>query len=183
MDYIDVSPRMMVSVGHGHDPLPGERRRQPRPDGRQHAAAGRAAAASPRAPIVGTGMEYKAAWTPRCACWPRATARSPRCPPPTHGARMNDGGIERLPADQVYALQPRAPASTRRPSSPWASGSRPGRSSWPTAPPPSNGEIALGKNILIGFMTWEGYNYEDAVLLNEQHGPRRRVHLHPHRGV
>ncbi len=32
----------------------------------------------------------------------------------------------------------------------------------------SNGEIALGKNALIGFMTWEGYNYEDAVLLNEK---------------
>ncbi|MBQ4428199.1 MAG: DNA-directed RNA polymerase subunit beta [Clostridia bacterium] len=31
-----------------------------------------------------------------------------------------------------------------------------------------NGEIALGKNILIGFMTWEGYNYEDAVLISEQ---------------
>ncbi len=31
-----------------------------------------------------------------------------------------------------------------------------------------NGEIALGKNALIGFMTWEGYNYEDAVLLNEK---------------
>ena len=32
----------------------------------------------------------------------------------------------------------------------------------------SNGEISLGKNALIGFMTWEGYNYEDAVLLNEK---------------
>ena len=31
-----------------------------------------------------------------------------------------------------------------------------------------NGEIALGKNPLIGFMTWEGYNYEDAVLLSER---------------
>ncbi|MBO5981066.1 MAG: DNA-directed RNA polymerase subunit beta, partial [Clostridia bacterium] len=31
-----------------------------------------------------------------------------------------------------------------------------------------NGEVALGKNVLIGFMTWEGYNYEDAVLLNER---------------
>ncbi len=31
-----------------------------------------------------------------------------------------------------------------------------------------NGEISLGKNALIGFMTWEGYNYEDAVLLNEK---------------
>ena len=34
-------------------------------------------------------------------------------------------------------------------------------------PATKNGEIALGKNALIGFMTWEGYNYEDAVLLNE----------------
>ena len=33
-------------------------------------------------------------------------------------------------------------------------------------PATDNGEIALGKNMLIGFMTWEGYNYEDAVLLN-----------------
>ena len=35
-------------------------------------------------------------------------------------------------------------------------------------PSTSNGEIALGKNPLIGFMTWEGYNYEDAVLLSER---------------
>ncbi len=34
-------------------------------------------------------------------------------------------------------------------------------------PSTSNGELALGKNPLIGFMTWEGYNYEDAVLLSE----------------
>ncbi len=32
----------------------------------------------------------------------------------------------------------------------------------------SQGEIALGKNVLIGFLTWEGYNYEDAILLNER---------------
>src|SRR5690606_5740513 len=30
-----------------------------------------------------------------------------------------------------------------------------------------NGELALGRNILIGFMTWEGYNYEDAILISE----------------
>ena len=35
-------------------------------------------------------------------------------------------------------------------------------------PATSNGEISLGKNALIGFMTWEGYNYEDAVLINEK---------------
>ena len=35
-------------------------------------------------------------------------------------------------------------------------------------PATENGEVALGKNALIGFMTWEGYNYEDAVLINEK---------------
>ncbi len=35
-------------------------------------------------------------------------------------------------------------------------------------PSTDNGEIALGRNILIGFMTWEGYNYEDAILINEK---------------
>ena len=35
-------------------------------------------------------------------------------------------------------------------------------------PATSNGEISLGKNLLVGFMTWEGYNYEDAVLINER---------------
>ncbi|MGN0704615.1 MAG: DNA-directed RNA polymerase subunit beta [Lentihominibacter sp.] len=35
-------------------------------------------------------------------------------------------------------------------------------------PSTDNGEIALGKNLLIGFMTWEGYNYEDAIILNER---------------
>ena len=35
-------------------------------------------------------------------------------------------------------------------------------------PSTSEGELALGKNPLIGFMTWEGYNYEDAVLLSER---------------
>ena len=35
-------------------------------------------------------------------------------------------------------------------------------------PSTDHGEIALGRNILMGFMTWEGYNYEDAVLLNER---------------
>jgi DNA-directed RNA polymerase subunit beta len=35
-------------------------------------------------------------------------------------------------------------------------------------PSTDNGELALGRNVLIGFMTWEGYNYEDAVLISER---------------
>ena len=44
-------------------------------------------------------------------------------------------------------------------------------------PSTSNGEMALGKNPLIGFMTWEGYNYEDAVLLSERLVPVSYTHL------
>ncbi len=50
-------------------------------------------------------------------------------------------------------------------------------------PSTQNGEIALGKNPLIGFMTWEGYNYEDAVLLQRETGAGGRLHLHSYRGV
>ncbi len=60
-----------------------------------------------------------------------------------------------------------APASTSARSSPWASASRPSRR-LADGPATEQGEIALGRNVLIGFMTWEGYNYEDAVLLNER---------------
>ena len=46
-------------------------------------------------------------------------------------------------------------------------------------PSTSNGELALGKNPLIGFMTWEGYNYEDAVLLSERL-VQDDVYIHPY---
>ena len=42
-------------------------------------------------------------------------------------------------------------------------------------PSTNMGEMALGKNILIAFMTWEGYNYEDAMLLNEKLVDRKSV--------
>ena len=50
-------------------------------------------------------------------------------------------------------------------------------------PSTDKGEIALGKNILMGFMTWEGYNYEDAVLHLRTAGAGRCVHLDPYRGI
>ena len=47
-------------------------------------------------------------------------------------------------------------------------------------PSTANGELALGKNPLIGFMTWEGYNYEDAVLLSERLVHERCLHFCPY---
>ena len=46
-----------------------------------------------------------------------------------------------------------------------------------------SGEMALGKNLLVAFMSWEGYNFEDAIILSKRLGRRRRAHLDPHRGV
>ena len=42
------------------------------------------------------------------------------------------------------------------------------------------GELALGQNILVAYMPWEGYNYEDAILISETLGARRLLHLNPH---
>ena len=69
--------------------------------------------------------------------------------------------IKFMRSNQKHLHQPGAPWSA------WATVWRRTMSS-PTAPAIKNGEISLGKNALIGFMTWEGYNYEDAVLLNEK---------------
>ena len=47
-------------------------------------------------------------------------------------------------------------------------------------PSTDNGEVALGKNLLIGFMTWEGYNYEDAIILNERLDHGRCFNVYPY---
>ena len=46
-----------------------------------------------------------------------------------------------------------------------------------------NGEMALGKNLLVAFMSWEGYNFEDAIILSKRLVAGRRADLDPHRGV
>ena len=45
------------------------------------------------------------------------------------------------------------------------------------------GELGLGRNVLVAFMPWRGYNFEDAILISEKAGPRGLLHLDPHRGV
>ena len=45
------------------------------------------------------------------------------------------------------------------------------------------GELALGRNVLFAFMPWNGYNFEDSILISRADRARRRVHLHPHRGI
>ena len=55
--------------------------------------------------------------------------------------------------------------------------------SWPTGPSTDNGELALGKNLLTAFMPWEGYNFEDAIILSERlvrDDVLTSIHIHEH---
>ena len=63
-----------------------------------------------------------------------------------------------------------------------ASRSRRARSS-PTAPATHQGELALGRNVLVAFMTFDGYNFEDAIVISQRLVKEDIVHLDPHRGV
>ena len=168
--YIDVSPKMMVSVATAMIPF-----LENDDANRALMGANMQRQAVPllvtEAPIVATGHGVQELpWTPRSLCWPRATARSPRSPPPrspsamTTAAMMDYRLTKYRPLQPHHLHQPEAHCRTRGS----ARALRPCRSSGRRPRHLINGEIALGRNILMGFMTWEGYNYEDAVLLNER---------------
>ena len=95
--------------GHRHDPLPPERRRQPRPDGRQHAAPGRAPADQPEAPIVATGHgAQELPSTPRCAMLAEGRRRGHQGVRRRYiTVRYDSGEAKDYQPDQVPALQPR----------------------------------------------------------------------------
>ena len=93
----------------------------------------------------------------------------------------DDGSRKTYRAAQVRALEPghlHQPAAHRR-----RGDSGRGRQVLADGPRPTDGELALGKNLLVAFMPWEGYNYEDAIILSRAPRRRRRAHLDPHRGA
>ncbi|MGC3969563.1 MAG: hypothetical protein QM775_20085 [Pirellulales bacterium] len=45
------------------------------------------------------------------------------------------------------------------------------------------GELALGRNVLVGFMSWDGFNFEDAIIISEELVQQRHLHVDPHRRV
>jgi DNA-directed RNA polymerase subunit beta len=116
-------------------------------------------------PIVGTGMEYKACVDSGVAVVADA-----------------DGVVESVDADKIVVREKNGEMHTyemtkfKRSNAGTCTNQRPIVDKGEKikkgqvigdGPATSNGELSLGKNALIGFMTWEGYNYEDAVLLNE----------------
>ena len=165
VDYMDVSPRMMVSVATACIPFleNDDCNRALMGSNMQRQAVPLMVT---QQPIVATGMEYKAATDSGTAVLAK-----------------NDGIVEKVDADHVevrnaqgavdnYSLVKfaRSNAGTCINQRPIVEVGETVKAGQVLADGPAmrNGEISLGKNALIGFMTWEGYNYEDAVLLNEK---------------
>ena len=165
VDYIDVSPKQVVSVATAMIPF------------LENDDANRALMGSnmqrqavpllvPEAPIVGTGMEYKAAHDSGVVLLSK-----------------HAGIVHSVAADQVTIkddngeLHQYKLTKFTRSNQGTCINQRPRVSQGERievgdlladGPSTENGEIGLGRNALIGFMTWEGYNYEDAVLLSQR---------------
>ena len=165
VDYIDVSPRQLISVATGMIPF------------LENDDANRALMGSnmqrqavpllvPEAPIVGTGIEYKAACDSGVVLLAREAGIVKRVTADEIIIRTDEG------ADHRYRLSKfvRSNQGTCINQHPIVKEGERVEKRQPIADGPSTdeGEIALGRNVLIGFMTWEGYNYEDAVLLSER---------------
>ena len=117
-------------------------------------------------PIVGTGMEYKAAVDSGTVVLAKRAGKVTKVSADLVEITTEDGSVDRyelikfMRSNQGTCINQRPivdEGQTVEANEVIADG-----------PATSNGEISLGKNALIGFMTWEGYNYEDAVLINEK---------------
>lgn len=164
-DFMDVSPKMVVSVATAMIPF-----LENDDANRALMGANMQRQAVPLlktdSPIVGTGMEYKAAVDSGVA----VIAKRP-------------GTVTKVSAEKIEITTDKGEVDEyelikfMRSNQGTCNNQRPvvtlgqkvvEREVIADGPATDNGEISLGKNALIGFMTWEGYNYEDAVLLNEK---------------
>ncbi len=164
-DYMDVSPRMVVSVATAMIPFleNDDANRALMGSNMQRQAV---PLLNTESPIVATGMEYKAGVDSGVCILAK-----------------KDGVVEAVSADEIRMKNDdgttdtyhvikfmRSNQGTCVNQVPVVSkGQRVKKNAvLADGPATKNGEISLGKNALIGFMTWEGYNYEDAVLINEK---------------
>ncbi len=165
VDFVDVSPKMMVSVASAQIPF-----LQNDDANRALMGANMQRQAVPllttEAPIVATGQEYKNCQDSEVAVLAEGDGVVTAVDA-THIAVRYDGQGERDYKLTKYQRSNHGTCIHQRPIV--SVGDRvQARDTLADGQSTSNGEIALGKNILMGFMTWEGYNYEDAILLNER---------------
>ena len=176
VDYIDISPRMMVSIATAMIPfLPNDDANRALMGANMQRQA--VPLLRPEAPIVGTGMEHKICIDSEIAVLAEGDGvvtsvdarhitvkydsgevkdyKLTKFLRSNHGTCINQHPIVDV-GERVHGKYVNKNGETVDPTV-LADG-----------PATDQGELALGRNILVGFMTWEGYNYEDAVLLNER---------------
>ena len=165
VDYIDVSPRMMISIATAMIPF------LENDDGnRALMGANMQRQAVPlmttQAPIVATGIEHKCA-VDSGVCVLAEGDGVVTCVDAQHITVRYDLGDAKDYKLIKFARSNQGTCVNQRPIV--SVGDRVAEGDvLADGPSTSNGEIALGKNILVGYMNWEGYNYEDAVLLNQR---------------
>ncbi|MBQ7688812.1 MAG: DNA-directed RNA polymerase subunit beta [Clostridia bacterium] len=164
-DYMDVSPRMVVSVATAMIPF-----LENDDANRALMGANMQRQAVPllktEAPYVGTGMEYKSACDSGVCVLCRNAGTVTKVSAERVEITCDDGHIDTyellkfMRSNQGTCINQRPIVNV---------GDKvEANDVIADGPATSGGEISLGKNALIGFMTWEGYNYEDAVLINEK---------------
>ena len=165
VDFMDVSPRMMVSVATACIPFleNDDCNRALMGSNMQRQAVPLMVT---QQPIVATGMEYKAATDSGTAVLAKNDGIVEKMDADHVVVRNNKGELEDYPLVK-FARSNAGTCINQRPIVEVGESVKAGQV-LADGPAMRNGEISLGKNALIGFMTWEGYNYEDAVLLNEK---------------
>ena len=165
IDYVDVAPNMMTSIATAFIPF-----LENDDANRALMGANMQRQAVPlmvtEAPVVATGIEHKCAVDSEVCITAKGPGVVTRVSADSLSVRYDDGNV----ADYTLTKFARSNQGTCINQRPIVAAGERVEAGQVIADGPacSQGEIALGKNVLIGFMTWEGYNYEDAILLNER---------------
>ena len=165
VDYMDVSPKMVVSVATAMIPF-----LENDDANRALMGANMQRQAVPLlktvAPVVGTGMEYKAAYDSGVVVIAKRGGTVTAVDADTIEITVKPGEVDKYELVKFQGSN-QGTCINQRPIVSLHQKIEDGQVI-ADGPATCNGEISLGKNALIGFMTWEGYNYEDAVLINEK---------------
>ena len=165
VDYVDVSPRMMVSIATAMI-----RFLENDDANRALMGANMQRQAVPlmvtQAPIVATGIEHKCAVDSGVVVLAEGDGEVIRADADVVAIKYDSGEIKSYKLIK-FARSNQGTCVNQRPIVSLGERVHEG-DVIADGPSTSQGEISLGKNILVGFMTWEGYNYEDAILINER---------------
>ena len=176
VDFVDISPRMMVSIATAMIPfLPNDDANRALMGANMQRQA--VPLLKPEAPIIGTGMEHKICLDSEIVVLAEGDGEVVKVDATAITVKYDSGETKEYKLTK-YLRSNHTTCINQRPIvdvGERVHGLRKnGKGEWedPTVladgPATDQGEIALGRNILVGYMNWEGYNYEDAVLLNER---------------